>query len=158
MELIQLREARRKIKGVEFVYVGSLGSEPNWFARPLPVRVSETCMKEFVSALAQVRRTYDLLFDSNNGMTALFGEPPEATVRRSRGQHFSNSAQVSTLIRCSQKVPFPSGIHSRVQAAPLRREMIAAMSGSRHVRLTPDSGHSSVQVGVRKVTKADVLT
>jgi len=32
------------------------------------------------------------------------------------------------------------------------------MSGSRHVRLTPDSGHSSVQVDVRKVPKADVLT
>ena len=85
MELIQLREARREIKGVEFVYVGSLGSEPNWLARPLPVRVSETCMKEFVSALAQVRRTYDLLFDSNNGMTALFGEPPEATVSTEPG-------------------------------------------------------------------------
>jgi hypothetical protein len=78
MELIQLREARRKIKGVEFVYVGSLGSEPNWFARPLPVRVSETCMKEFVSALAQVRKTHDLLFDSNGGATALFCEPPRA--------------------------------------------------------------------------------
>jgi len=64
MELIQLREARRKIKGVEFVYVGSLGSEPNWFARPLPHRVSEACMREFVFALARVRQAYDLLFDS----------------------------------------------------------------------------------------------
>src|SRR4029078_1882211 len=85
MELIQHHEARRKIKGVEFVYVGSLGSEPNWFARPLPVRVSETCMKEFVSALAQVRRTYDLLFDSNNGMTGLFGDPPRRQFRRKPG-------------------------------------------------------------------------
>jgi hypothetical protein len=64
MELIQHHEARRKITGVEFVYVGSLGSEPNWFARPLPNRVSEACMREFVSALAQVRGAYDLLFDS----------------------------------------------------------------------------------------------
>ena len=80
MELIEHHEARRKIKGVEFVYVGSIGSEPNWFARPLPVRVSETCIKEFVSALAQVRKTYDLLCHSNGGMTALFGEPPEAAV------------------------------------------------------------------------------
>ena len=79
MELIE-HAARQKIKGVEFVYVGSIGGEPNWFARPLPVRVSETCMKEFVSALAQVRKTYDLLFDSNGGMTALFGEPPGAAV------------------------------------------------------------------------------
>ena len=75
MELIQLRDARRKIKGVEFVYVGSLGSEPNWFARPLPVRISGTCMKEFVSALAQVRKTHDLLFDSGRGATALFVSP-----------------------------------------------------------------------------------
>jgi hypothetical protein len=37
-------------------------------------------MKEFVSALAQVRRTYDLLFDSNGGMTALCGESPKAAV------------------------------------------------------------------------------
>jgi len=83
MELIQLREARREIKGVEFVYVGSLGSEPNWLARPLPVRVSETCMKEFVSALAQVRKTHDLLFDSGRGATALFCKPPVGTLVQS---------------------------------------------------------------------------
>ena len=58
------QKARRKITGVEFVYVGSLGSEPNWFARPLPSRVSEDCMREFVFALARVRQAYDLLFDS----------------------------------------------------------------------------------------------
>jgi hypothetical protein len=80
MELIQHHEARRKIKGVEFVYVGSLGREPNWFARPLPVRVSETCMKEFLFALAEVRKTHDLLFDSNGGVTAFFGKRLEATV------------------------------------------------------------------------------
>ena len=75
MELIQLREARREIKGVEFVYVGSLGSEPNWFARPLPGRVSEACMREFVAALAQVRRDHDLLVDysSTKGPAALPG-------------------------------------------------------------------------------------
>jgi hypothetical protein len=95
MELIQLREARRRIKRVEFVYVGSLGSEPNWFARPLPVRVSETCMKEFVSALAQVRRTYDLLFDSNGGMSALFGESPEAAVSTEAGVSTSQIAYKS---------------------------------------------------------------
>ena len=74
MELIRHREARRKIKGVEFVYVGSVGSEPNWFARPLPVPVSDACMREFVSALGQVRKAHDLLFDSNGGATALFSE------------------------------------------------------------------------------------
>ena len=83
MELIEHHEARRKIKGVEFVYVGSIGSEPNWFARPLPVRVSETCMKEFVSALAQVRKTHDLLFDSGRGATALFCKPPVGTLVQS---------------------------------------------------------------------------
>ena len=65
LELIGQEKVRRKITGVEFLFVGSLGSEPNWFARPLPSRVSEACMREFVSALAQVRRAYDLLFDSN---------------------------------------------------------------------------------------------
>jgi hypothetical protein len=71
MELIGQEKARRKITGVEFVYVGSLGSEPNWFARPLPNRVSEACMREFVSALAQVRRAHDLLFNSTtHGATA----------------------------------------------------------------------------------------
>jgi hypothetical protein len=74
MELIQNGKARRKIKGVEFVYVGSFGSEPNWFARALPVRISDACKKEFVSALAQVRKDYDLLFDSNGGAIALFSE------------------------------------------------------------------------------------
>jgi len=75
LELIGQEKARRKITGVEFVYVGSLGSEPNWFARPLPSRVSEACLREFVSALAQVRRGYDLLFDysSTNGPAALHG-------------------------------------------------------------------------------------
>jgi hypothetical protein len=85
MELIQHHEARRKIKSVEFVYVGSLGSEPNWFARPRPVRISEKCMKEFVSALAQVRKTHDLLFNSNGQVTALFGKPPGAAVSTQDG-------------------------------------------------------------------------
>lgn len=76
LELIQHGEARRKIKGVAFVYVGSLGSEANWFARPLPVRISENCMREFVSALAQVRKDYDLLFDPNlSAATVLMSEP-----------------------------------------------------------------------------------
>ena len=28
-----------KLKGAEFVYVGSLGQEPNWLVRPLPSRI-----------------------------------------------------------------------------------------------------------------------
>ena len=51
---------RRRIKGITIVFVGSLGSEPNWFARPNPSRVSEASMREFVSALAKVRQEFDL--------------------------------------------------------------------------------------------------
>src|SRR3977135_138394 len=76
LDLIRQAGVRRKITGVEFVYVGSLGNEPNWFAWPRPSPVSEACMREFVTALAQVRRTHDLLFDSTtNGATALFVNP-----------------------------------------------------------------------------------
>jgi hypothetical protein len=54
-----------KLKGAEFVYVGSLGQEPNWFARPFPARVSEACKRAFVSALAKLRKEFDLLFPSS---------------------------------------------------------------------------------------------
>ena len=51
-----------KLTGVAFVFVGSSGQEPNWFARPRPSRVSEACMREFVLALARVRKEFDLLW------------------------------------------------------------------------------------------------
>ena len=51
----------RKLKGADFFYVGSVGQEPNWFARPVPFRVSKACRKSFVSALGEVRREFDLL-------------------------------------------------------------------------------------------------
>ena len=51
-----------KLKGVRFVHVGSVGQEPNWFARPRPSLVSEACMREFVTALARVRKEFDLLW------------------------------------------------------------------------------------------------
>jgi hypothetical protein len=37
----QLRSLKScvKLKGVRFVYVGSLGQEPNWFAYPIPSQV-----------------------------------------------------------------------------------------------------------------------
>ena len=66
MEMIREDGTRRKITGVAVVYVGSLGGEANWFARPLPAHVSGACMKEFVSALAQVRKDHDLLFDPDS--------------------------------------------------------------------------------------------
>jgi hypothetical protein len=46
------------------VFVGSSGQEPNWFARPLPSRVSGVCMREFVAALARVRREFDLQLET----------------------------------------------------------------------------------------------
>ena len=55
------RKACAKLKGADFFYVGSVGQEPNWFARPVPFRISETCRKSFVSALGEVRREFDLL-------------------------------------------------------------------------------------------------
>src|SRR6185369_4221686 len=51
-----------KLKGIGFVHVGSFGQEPNWFARPLPTRISEACRRAFVTALAKVRKEFDLLF------------------------------------------------------------------------------------------------
>jgi|SoiMethySBSTD1v2_1073268.scaffolds.fasta_scaffold674502_3 hypothetical protein len=46
-----------KLNGVAFVW--SFGQEPNWFARPRPSRVSDACMREFVTALARVRKEFD---------------------------------------------------------------------------------------------------
>jgi hypothetical protein len=55
-----------KLKGVGFVHVGSFGGqEPNWFARPLPTRISEACRRAFVTALAKVRKEFDLLSPRN---------------------------------------------------------------------------------------------
>jgi hypothetical protein len=54
-----------KLKGVRFVHVGSFGQEPNWFAQPLPTRISEACRRAFVTALAKVRKEFDLLFGRN---------------------------------------------------------------------------------------------
>jgi hypothetical protein len=50
-----LRECA-KLKGIRFVHVGSFGQEPNWFAQPLPSRISEACRRAFVTAFAKVRK------------------------------------------------------------------------------------------------------
>jgi hypothetical protein len=52
-------------QSVGFVHVGSFGQEPNWFARPIPSRISEACRRAFVTALAKVRKEFDLLFGRN---------------------------------------------------------------------------------------------
>ena len=51
-----------KLKGVGFVHVGSFGQDPNWFAQPLPSRISDACRRAFVTAFAKVRKEFDLLF------------------------------------------------------------------------------------------------
>src|SRR6187397_528777 len=56
-----------KLKGVRFVHVGSVGQEPNWFARSLPIRISEACRRAFVTSLAKVRKEFDLLFHPRSG-------------------------------------------------------------------------------------------
>jgi hypothetical protein len=62
-----------KLKGVRFVHVGSFGQEPNWFAQPLPTRISEACRRAFVTALAKVRKEFDLLL-GRNPVSSLRGE------------------------------------------------------------------------------------
>jgi len=54
-----------KLRGVGFIHVGSFGQEPNWFARPLPSRISDARERAFVTALAKVRKEFDLLFPSS---------------------------------------------------------------------------------------------
>ena len=63
--MIDAVSAAAKLKGVRFVHVGSFGQEPNWFAQPLPTRISEACRRAFVTALAKVRKEFDLLFGRN---------------------------------------------------------------------------------------------
>ena len=62
MGMLRGLKACAKLKGVAFVFVGSFGQEPNRFARPRPSRVSDACMREFVTALARVRKEFDLLW------------------------------------------------------------------------------------------------
>jgi hypothetical protein len=61
MELIRERPACARVMSFSIVYVETLGSEPNWFAYPLPPRVSDACMRQFVAALGEVRRAFNLL-------------------------------------------------------------------------------------------------
>jgi hypothetical protein len=61
MAILRVRKWCAKLQGIGFVYVGSFGQEPNWFARPIPTRVSDKCRREFVTALAAVRKEFDLL-------------------------------------------------------------------------------------------------
>jgi hypothetical protein len=71
MTLIRQGGGRRSIRGITIVYVGSLGTEPNWFARPQPPKISPASRKRFVTALARVRQEYDLLVDLHAGDTSM---------------------------------------------------------------------------------------
>jgi hypothetical protein len=71
MTLIRQGGGRRSIRGITIVYVGSFGTEPNWFARPQPSKISPASRKRFVTALAQVRQEYDLLVDLHAGDTSM---------------------------------------------------------------------------------------
>jgi hypothetical protein len=61
MAILRVHKWCAKVKGIGFVYVGSFGQEPNWFARPIPTHLSDKCRREFVTALAAVRKEFDLL-------------------------------------------------------------------------------------------------
>ena len=60
MAMLRGDSACAKLKGVDLVYVGSIGQEPNWFARTIPPQVTEACRRAFVTALATVRKEFDL--------------------------------------------------------------------------------------------------
>jgi hypothetical protein len=63
MDLLRQDSDCAKLRGLSIVYVGSLGNEPNWFAHPVPLQVSDRCMKQFIFALGHVRRGFDLLIE-----------------------------------------------------------------------------------------------
>ena len=60
MTMLRGDNACAKLKGVDLVYVGTIGQEANWFARTIPPQVTEACRRAFVTALAKVRKEFDL--------------------------------------------------------------------------------------------------
>jgi hypothetical protein len=60
MRIVQDVARGQRFKGISIVYVKSLGREPNWFAHPLPQKISDACKHAFVVALGRVRREFDL--------------------------------------------------------------------------------------------------
>jgi hypothetical protein len=64
MDLVRGLKECAKLRSISFVFVGSSGQEPNWFACPQPSRVSDACMREFVAALARVRKEFDLQLET----------------------------------------------------------------------------------------------
>jgi hypothetical protein len=52
-----------KFKGICITHVESFGTEPNWFAHPVPQKIPAVCQQAFITALGQVRREFDLLVE-----------------------------------------------------------------------------------------------
>jgi hypothetical protein len=65
MSMLRSLKECAKLQGVRLVHVGSFGQEPNWFAQPLPSRISDACRRAFVAAFARVRKEFDLLWGRN---------------------------------------------------------------------------------------------
>ena len=89
MTILRGHNACAKLKGVDFVYVGSIGREANWFARTIPPQVTETCRRAFVTALAEVRKEFDLslsqpdLHSEGTERANRLGDPTECRERAS---------------------------------------------------------------------------
>jgi hypothetical protein len=61
MSVLRGRPACSRVRGTSIFYVETGGSEPNWFAYPVPPALSDAGMRQFVLALGQVRRAFNLL-------------------------------------------------------------------------------------------------
>src|SRR5262249_39979863 len=89
MGMLRSDNACAKLRGVDFVYVGSIGREANWFARTIPPQVTETCRRAFVTALAEVRKEFDLslsqpdLHSEGTERANRLGDPTECRKRAS---------------------------------------------------------------------------
>jgi hypothetical protein len=57
-----------RLPNVALVYVGSLGTEPNWFARPLPPKVSPWyCFRQYLAARVSDHRDISVVSIAENG-------------------------------------------------------------------------------------------
>ena len=52
-----------EFEGICITHVESFGTEPNWFAQPMPQKIPAVCQQAFIIALGQVRREFDLLVE-----------------------------------------------------------------------------------------------
>ena len=99
MTILRGHNACAKLKGVDFVYVGSVGREPNWFARTIPPRVTETCRRAFVTTLAEVRKGFDLSLsqpDLHSEGTERANRLGDPTVCRERASYCTKRAATSS--------------------------------------------------------------